>query len=316
MTFKDNPIFFRLFLKVSLTIILLFFCFFSKAQIGSLGGFHTIHLANKGDLVVSLGKSSSQIVYAPFNSPKKPAIYETQVAYVLNKYLSIQAAYHSFIQYTDQEKMICQHKKCMQSYNNNFFHLAIGTYKKFDLKRALFFQNKKRNYKVINKSHLLFDCYINYGKSHNLVNYHTRINRDEYSWGSSTILKFDQFNIQSNFNFNSSLWGIGFSTIYGLVKFNKIVVLKETSSRSKQLIAELREKRVHSIYGLNYQFWLGIKHVKAVYSIQKKYFFNNLSLHESYVFDGTFNKYTHFVSVQINLSAFKFHLKKKNQSQS
>jgi len=274
-----------------------------KAQIGNLGGFNTIDLAYKNDLVLSVGKNFSQSLKISDDRLFKDfKNYDLQAGYAINKFLSVQAGYHSFFVFNDDSLNLCSGKGCEQAYNNHYFNLAIGAFYTHDLTKTLFLKNNKKDHKLINKAHILFNVYLGYGKGFNKrsILLRSRQYQEEWYWDSAFTLKFDNYYLQPNFMFNGNFIGGGFSAFYGLLKFNKIVLFGEQRNSTLGFIEEINEKPTAQVYGLNFKLWIGIKQLKLVYNVNRKYIINNENYNEYY--NDVFNNYSDLFSIQINLA--------------
>jgi len=288
------------------SIAVLFFLllhFNLTAQIGSIGGFNNIGLSYQNDLVLSAGTNFNQSLnYEDRNLYHHFKTYDAQAAYAFYKYIGVQAGYQRFLLFNDEELNLCASKSCKQSNSDHYFNVAIGAFYTFDLKKTLL-KNNDKDYKLANKAHIIFDVYLGYGKGFNTTNI---LNRNGYTremeWNSSYTLKFDNYYIQPDFMFNGHFIGGGFSAFYSFIKFNKINLLSEPTNSTNDLISMIEENPVNRVYGLNFKLWVGIKPIKIVYNINRKYIVNNDYIQAEYI--SIFNNYSHLVSLQFNLGEF------------
>lgn len=266
-----------------------------KAQIGSIGGFNTINLSQKNDLVLSYGKSFRK-------NESNLRIYDVQAAYAFKKYLAVHAGYHSFSTF-DWDS--CTDEKCRNAYDNRLLNIGLSGFVRHDLNKTFLLKNQKRHYQSANKTHLLFEAYLSYGKSKNVRNYS--------STGSAPniTLKFDSYQMQTNFSYQGNFSGFSFSAMYGIIDFNKISQfgnIGNASSYVENLFRTLEEKAIYAIYGVHFKAWVGTKQVKLLYSINRKTFFDKRSQFSN-INDHFLGVYYRQLTIQINLKNLK--IKKK-----
>lgn len=299
MNIKNNPS-----INTSISIgLILIFCFYQynlKAQIGSIGGFNTINLSQKNDLVFSLGGNFSK-------SLSNLNAYDIQAAYAFNSYLGAQLGYHNFSIPHFEISDLCESKNCKRNYDNRLFNIAIGSFFSYDLKKSLFLQNQKRNYQYASKINLLFEAYLSYGKSKNVKNYFSSGLPDILY--PRSLLKFDSYQIQTNFSYNGNFSGFNFSAMYGIIDFNKISIF---GNIPQDFVNVLATKSLYPVYGVHFKIWVGVKQIKLLYSINRKTFldkndsFSNINTY----FGRAYNRnYLRQLTVQINLAYLK--IKKK-----
>jgi len=85
--------------------------------------------------------------------------------------------------------------------------------------------------------------------------------------------------------------------------FNKIKILGNAPNDTDQLVDELINNNKTSIYGLSFNFWLGIKQVKIMYAYHKKFFGSNLLIHHYH--NRAFENYSDLLSIQFKLDLNK-----------
>lgn len=275
-----------------------------RAQIGSIGSFSTTNLVKKNELALSVGRICQRDLM-DLNS------YDVQVAYAFHQYLAVQAGYYNYIKPHRRTTVGCITKNCEKEYINHSFYAAIGGFYKHDLRRTLFRKNKKRSYRYTNKSHLLFDVYLSYGKSINKQSYY--LGREPRLFYPNSVVKFNNYHLQSNFWLNTTFAGAGFSVMYGFIDFSKIE-LTGIVPDWENFIETLTLKSVSPFYGVQFKIWAGTKHLKLVYSIKRKTFIDNrlppLNLN-NYFNDVYFVNYLYYgsylkqLALQINLAVFK-----------
>lgn len=251
-----------------LTGLVFIFCFHSnnlKAQIGSIGGFNSISLSQKNDLVLSFGKifEPGSLSFSELNA------YETQVAYAFNRHLAVQAGYHTFYRSHRDVSDLCETNNCKNYLEDQLFNISFGGFFSYNLKKSLFLQNKKRNYKYVNKAQLLFDAYLSYGKSINVTNHSQGFLSPGTLYPSST-LKFDSYHIQTNISYNGNFSGLSFSVMSGIIDFNKISNFGNVPFSLENLISVLSIKTIFPFYGYQFKIWAGIGQFKLVYSKSRK----------------------------------------------
>lgn len=278
-------------------LFILLFHFNLSAQIGSIGGFNNISLSYKNDLVLSAGTNFSQSLnYEEDEVYDNFKIYDTQIAYAFFKYLGIQAGYQRFILFNDEELNLCESIGCKQSNRDHYFNAAISAFYTFDLKKISSKNKNTIDSKLTNKAHILLNAYVGYGKGINKLNI---INRFNWLWYSGYIMHFDNYYFQPDFMFNGRFIGGGFSAFYSIIKFNKIILLNTPIRDIENLVSNIEEHPTARVYGLNLKIWAGVKQIKLVYNINRKYILNNNLLNSEH--SKTHNNYSHLISLQLNL---------------
>lgn len=265
-----------------------------NAQIGSLGGFNNIGLSNKNDLVLNAGLNFSQSLnYEDNRIYDNFKTYDAQIAYAFYKHLGVQAGYQNFILFNDDNLNLCESQNCKQSSRDHYFNVALGAFYKFNLNKTT---SIKKDHQLLDKAHILLDIYVGYGKGMNTSNI---LNFNGSTWNSGYILHFENYYLQPDFMLNGRFTGGGFSTFYSLVKFDKIILLRSPLDSTTELINSVEEFPTARIYGLNFKLWLGLKQVKLVYNLNRKYILNSNKINNEY--GKIFNNYSNLISLQLNL---------------